>query len=248
MRGVVVRVSANGYRLAARANTPRHVMMINTTDSRLGPIRGTHSLNVLLVYLDQDEVVLVTLQPEFASRDLNGTLRRLAYVDRRLQIFPHLKPSDLPSDARLLDVQPARSDCRYFNVDDETLRHLRELEMSRAAQSALEGRTADEAVKEMNSAVAAIPSFVVAERDRLRRSGGDPASFATWSSRGSLALLEDSHADLAARIVAAAATLRRYSLDPIAVEGPDLMAEVAHPDAIAPSGLWRKHYDRPRAG
>src|SRR5215208_1724872 len=84
------------------------------------PDGGTHSLNVLLVYLDQDEVVLVTLQPEFASRDLNGTLRRLAYVDRRLQIFPHLKPSDLPSDARLLDVQPARSDCRYFDVDDET--------------------------------------------------------------------------------------------------------------------------------
>ncbi len=100
----------------------------------------------------------------------------------------------------------------------------------------------------MNAAVAAIPSFIVAERDRLRRSGGDPALFATWSSRGSLALLEESHADLAARIVAAAATLRRYSLDPIAVEAPDLMGDIDHPDAIAPSGLWRKHYDRPRAG
>ena len=223
-------------------------MMNKSTDSYQTIAGGTHSLNVLLVYLDQDEVVLVTLQPEFASRDLNGTLRRLAYVDRRLQIFPHLKPSDLPPDARLLDVQPARADCRYLDVDDETLRHLRELEMSRAAQSALEGRSADEAVKEMNAAVAAIPSFVVAERDRLRRTGGDPSLFATWASKGSLALLEESHADLAARIVAAASTLRRYSLDPIAIEDPDLLAEISHPDAIAPSGLWRKHYDRPRAG
>ena len=49
---------------------------------------------------------------------------------------------------------------------------------------------------------------------------------------GSLALLEDSHADLAARIVAAAATLKRYSLDPIAIEDPDQISEIEHPDTL----------------
>lgn len=204
-------------------------------------------MNILLVYIDQDEVVLVTLQSEFTSRDLDGNLRRLAYVDRRLQVFPHLRPSDLRSDLALLDVQPARSDCRYIEVDDDTLRHLRELEMSRSAQSALEGHTAEDAVKEMNAAVSAIPAYVAAERDRLRR-GPDGAQFSSWASKGSLMLLEDSHADLAARILAAASTLRRYSLEPIAIEGPDVLLDLERADPIAPSGLWRKHYDRPGLG
>ena len=57
----------------------------------------TRQVHTLLVYLDQDEVVLVKLQPDFVSRDMTGQMRRLAYVDRRLQSFPHLRASDILS-------------------------------------------------------------------------------------------------------------------------------------------------------
>src|SRR5262245_49727997 len=132
---------------------------------------GVHTL---LIYLDQDEVVLVTLQPEFVSRDMNGLMRRLAYVDRRLQSFPHLRAADVPGDAVTLDVQPARKDCRYVAVDDAGLRLLRERELAHFAETALDGASANEAVKDMNAAIAAIPAFIVAERERLRLAGPPP--------------------------------------------------------------------------
>ena len=218
-------------------------------------------MHTLLVYLDQDELVLVSLQPEFASRDMNGVVRRLAYVDRRLQAFPHLRGSDLPSEATTLDVQPARTDCRYVCVDDDALRDLRELEMARAAELALDGASAHEAVKDMNAAIAAIPSYVAAERERLRRSSPEPEGrqgrgdrFFSWASPASLALLEESHADLAARIRAAAQVLGRYSLDPTAIEhaeagsGPDEVPPAPSGGDAMPSGIWRRFYDRPPAG
>ena len=216
-------------------------------------------MNTLLVYLDQDEVVLVTLQAEFVSRDMTGAVRRLAYVDRRLQSFPHLRACDLPADAVTLDMQPARSDCRYVAVDDEALRDLRELEMARSAETALDGATANEAVKDMDAAIAAIPAYVAAERDRLRRSTAERERsqgvgdrFASWASPASLALLEESHADLAARIRAAAKVLERYAVDAIAVEHaePVMSGELPAPDEsdVSPTGIWRRFYDRPPVG
>jgi len=219
----------------------------------------TRQVHTLLVYLDQDEVVLVKLQPDFISRDMTGQMRRLAYVDRRLQSFPHLRASDIPLDAVTLEIQPARADCRYVTVDDEALRDLRGLEMSRSAETALDGASANEAVKDMNAAIAAIPAFVAAEREKQRRaapeaghSQGRSDGFASWSSPASLALLGESHADLAARIRAAAQVLARYAVDPTVVEhaeagsGAQALAAGAE-DGATPSGIWRRFYDRPPA-
>jgi hypothetical protein len=212
-------------------------------------------VHTLLIYLDQDEVVLVTLQPEFTSRDMNGILRRLAYVERRLQSFPHLRASDIPAHVELLDIQPARADCRYLTVDDETLRHLRELEMRRAAEAALDGASAHQAIRDLKAAIAAIPPTVVAERDRMRRAretvpeAADP--FAEWSSPASLALLQESHADIAARIHAAATVLARYAADPTGPEPEEPRANDHGPADEqadhAPTGMWRRFYDRPGA-
>jgi hypothetical protein len=221
--------------------------------SKTGEVQEATAVHIFLVYLDQDEIVLVTLQQEFASRDFKGVERFLAYVDRRLQSFPHLRACDLPSTATLLDIQPARADCRYMQVDDDGLRALRELEMSRAAQKALDGATAADAVRDMNVAINAIPIYVVAERERLRRDqprGRDGEDlFASWASPASLALLEESHADLAARIAAAANVLDRYSLDPTQIEQAEtgLGREAQAHGSAEPSGIWRKYYDRPRA-
>lgn len=212
-------------------------------------------MHTLLIYLDQDEIVLVTLQPQFESRDINGRARHVAYVDRRLQSFPHLRTRDLPADVSLLEVQPARADCRYLSIDDTTLRALRETEMRRAAEQALDGASANDAVRDMKAAVAGIPTYLVAERERLQQAasagfGQESEAYASWASPASLALLEESHADIAARIKAAAAVLARYALDPTAIETADLGASDRHEPAEempAPSGLWRKFYDLPRS-
>jgi hypothetical protein len=213
-------------------------------------------VHTLLIYRNQDEIVLVTLQPDFMSRDMDGQMRRLAYVDRRVQSFPHLRASDLPAATAMLDIQPARADCSYVSVDDDVLRHLREVEMERSAAVALEGASAHLAVKEMDAAIAAIPAYLAAERLRRRHSELDQPvgalldRYADWASPGSLDLLEESHADLAARIRAAARVLERYSTAPTDVEsaepagGPDTTA----PDPSEPSDIRRKFYDRPRAG
>jgi hypothetical protein len=208
-------------------------------------------LNTLLVYLDQDELVLVTLQPDFATRDMTGAVRRVAYVDRRLQSFPHLRASDLPAEAATLPVRPARSDCRYVEVDDEVLRELRGLELTRAAELALAGAGLPEATRELNAATAAIPAFLLAERDKLRESA--PEAYESWSSPGSLALLEESHADLAARIRAAAHVLASLALDQSARDeakarssAPSLAPDID--DHAAPSGIWRRFYDRRPTG
>jgi hypothetical protein len=205
-------------------------------------------LNTLLVYLDQDELVLVTLQPDFASRDLTGTIRRTAYVDRRLQSFPHLRAGDLPPDAVTLDIRPARGDCRYVAVDDETLRHLRGLELARAAEAALDGASAQDAAREMKAAIAAIPAYLATERSTSGQA--DPAA---WTSGPALALLEETHADLAARIRAAARVLERYAADPTRLDeaerdggAPALSSEID--EHAAPSGIWRRFYDRRPAG
>jgi hypothetical protein len=210
-------------------------------------------VNTLLIYLDQDEIVLVTLQPEFSSRDVNGLQRRLAYVDRRLQSFPHLRASDVPANAVTLEVQPARTDCRYVAVDDEALRLLRQRELTRAAEIALDGASVSDATRDMNAAIAAIPGYVTAERERLRQAGADPAAaeaLSSWASPASLALLEESHADIAARIRAAARVIERHSTDEggsggssegsVANERPPKDGE----DQAAPSGIWRRSYDR----
>jgi hypothetical protein len=204
-------------------------------------------VHTLLIYLDQDEIVLVTLQPEFSSRDMNGVQRRLAYVDRRLQSFPHLRACDVPPEAVTLEVQPARTDCRYVCVDDEALRMLRRNELTRAAEVALDGASAGDAEREMNAAIAAIPGYVSAERERLLQADAEPAvteAMACWASPGSLALLEESHADIAARIRAAARVIERHSP---AEDGPDASgaAQRPPPDGQAmPSGIWRRSYDR----
>jgi hypothetical protein len=209
-------------------------------------------LNTLLVYLDQDELVLVTIQPDFASRDMTGALRRIAYVDRRLQSFPHLRASDLPPEAATLEVRPARSDCRYVEVDDEVLRQLRGLEMTRAAELALDGASPQDAARELNAAIAAIPAFLLAERDKLR--DATPGAYEAWSTAASLALLEESHADLAARIRAASHALDAHALDahaPDPARPGEAAARPAMPslapdidDHAAPSGIWRRFYDR----
>jgi hypothetical protein len=213
-------------------------------------------VHTLLIYLDQDEIVLVTLQPEFESRDINGRARRVAYVDRRLQSFPHLRTRDLPADVALLDIQPARADCRYLTIDDATLRSLRETELRRAAAQALDGASAHDALRDMKAAVAAIPAYLAAERDRLQKAasegfGEESEAYASWSSPASLALLQETHADIAARIKAAAVVLARYSVDPTSVETADAHAtngKAGAAEAVPePSGLWRKFYDLPRS-
>jgi hypothetical protein len=211
-------------------------------------------VHTLLIYLDQDEIVLVTLQAEFSARDVDGRVRRVAYVERRIQSFPHLNTRDLPSDVTILDVQPARSDCRYVMVGDTVLRSLREIELGRSADRALDGASAHEAIRDMKAAVAAIPATLNAQRAQLRlaaheRSGGSDESYASWTTAASLALLEESHADLAARIRAASKVLERYAVDPTRVETADLPAGDTVTDdhrPPAPSGMWRQFYDRPR--
>jgi hypothetical protein len=203
-------------------------------------------VHTLLVYLDQDEIVLVTLQPEFTSRDANGVVRRLAYVERRLQSFPNLRPPDLPPDVVTLDVQPARADCRYVCVDDEGLRLLRALELARAAEIALDGASPQEAARDMQAAIAAIPAFVVAERERLsaaRANGEDP--FGAWSSPEALALLAESHADLAARIRAASQVLAQHPSPTAPPEAETRRNDAPGGDDPPPSGIWRRRYDRP---
>lgn len=210
-------------------------------------------MHTLLIYLDQDEIVLVTLQPEFASRDINGVSRLLAYVDRRLQSFPHLRASDIPPEAVTLEVQPARADCRYVAVDDEALRLLRRRELARSAEIALDGASASDATREMNAAIAAIPAYVGAERERLRLTERDPAvaeTLASWASPAALALLEESHADLAARIRAAARVIERHALAQTRIdEVPKIGGASERPpqdgeQQAAPSGIWRRFYDR----
>lgn len=183
-------------------------------------------VHVFLVYLDQDETVLVTLQPEFSCREFGDVSRRLAYVDRRVQSFPHLTPADVIARGSPLPIQPARADCRYIAVDDDGLRTLRELEMSRAASTALDGASAADAVHDMKAAIEAIPGYIVAERERLKSAASGAghvcSPFESWSSPACLALLDESHADLAARISAAAQALERYSLSPTGVEKADI--------------------------
>ena len=131
----------------------------------------------------------------------------------------------LPPDAVTLEMQPARADCRYVAVDDEALRDLRGLEMAGPRRRPSTAPRANEAVKDMNAAIAAIPAYVAAEREQAAPVGperepqpGRGDGFASWASPASLALLEESHADLAARIRAAAQVLERYAVDPTVVE------------------------------
>ena len=182
----------------------------------------TRQVHTLLVYLDQDEIVLVDLQPEFVSRDMTGQMRRLAYVDRRLQSFPASARSDMP--ARRGDARDAARPCRL------SLCHRRRRGVAGPARpgngpvrgdGARRRHRANEAVKDMNAAIAAIPAFVAAEREKQRRAapeaghsqGAVTASHPGRRPRRSRCSSE-SHADLAARIRAAAQVLARYAVDP----------------------------------
>lgn len=174
-------------------------------------------MHTLLVDEDGGEVVLVTVRtPEAPSeREAPRSLPLVptASVERRLQVLSHVTAADVPAEGPQAPVRPQRAGCRYAQVDDDGLRRLRELDLARAASEVLQGRTREEAERDLAAAVAAIPEAVAAERrraSRLRVEAGRPDGpdpYSSWGTPASLALLRESHADLAARIDAATRAL-----------------------------------------